>query len=965
MTLVNAINLKTGDVAEFDLINIKTSGNYKGLWDASTNTPFLTNGVGTEGDWYEVSVGGTVNFGAGDFVFSEGDTVSYIDGNWEKASEKIIDDSQISYNKTWSSAKIKEEIDIQVPLIVEEKVEEGLAGKQDLLTEDQLKAVNSGITAEKVAGYDGLSTDINNLSTEVATNKTDIATLKTDVGDIGDSITDLRNDKQDKLTETQLQAVESGITAEKIAEYDQNLEEFEQLSGEVATLEAEQQVIKTDLGDLGDQVVENNNAINTKNNIFQIDTLPSLVANVPNPFQYIGETEGSFIKGHFYEKTETDFTQWERTDNQTYVVTMADAVVDDGVYQADGKTMIGTITEISDDAMTYTDTDGQSVSTVYHSVFHSTGYEEIYDLEKYQIKLTAGNNITITEDGVISATGGGTGSNIASDITYDNATSGLTADNVQNAIDELSVEKLDKTTDVSNAGKGLIVGDDGAIGFSNAKGKVFGHVRELGLTTSATLAEITEAMPDGSILMLKVDVMTDPSEYLNIMTGTVTITRYGNGRIQAFMTEKLTGKTWTGIVDATSNAIVGWNELTSIDDTTTSADLTWSSSKISELTRPKKFTTSGGTKWIKLTLGNANASVPVTVTDQYGGKIEILGMTYDGTYKSPKVVRYSYGDWTTYSATEYSSTSQGDENYKIRRLFYYPTDGCYYLEVRQWTDVKVFGSPTSELIDSLPAETSEMTLIPESQYASYDGLRNATKYAQGGSPFSEMYSNENPYRKLTVDCYYARPQTFIITTSNGYYGKLFVAMNGASFSDTNIKVITENGTAPFEIKYDNVQALTGSGHYSVDVFIHKTSGSAVDLNIKPFIQGTSTYTKVYTADDFVVSTADEFTNATKTASISTQYATKNDIIGTKTLYYGPQSVDVVTGNKLTFIFSSTFSTCAGCYMLLSNYNIQPVLVQLGTDPQKQFTVTAVHKSDSVDTITVSIPETYSWYILQF
>lgn len=705
MTLVNAINLKTGDVAEFDLINIKTSGNYKGLWDASTNTPFLTNGVGTEGDWYEVSVGGTVNFGAGDFVFSEGDTVSYIDGNWEKASEKVIDDSQISYNKTWSSAKIKEEIDVQVPLIVEEKVEEGLAGKQDLLTEDQLKAVNSGITAEKVADYDGLSTDINNLSTEVATNKTDIATLKTDVGDIGDSITDLRNDKQDKLTETQLQAVNSGITSEKVLGYDTAVSELAELKQEVT--------------DIDGMVAENGAEINAlktdKNDVFQVSTVPLLTDVVPNPFQYIGETEGGFIKGHFYEKTETDFTQWERTDNQTYVVTMADAVVDDGVYQADGKTVIGTITEISDDAMTYTDTDGQSVSTIYHSVFHSTGYEEIYDLEKYQIKLTAGNNITITEDGVISATGGGTGSNIASDITYDNATSGLTADNVQSAIDELSVEKLDKTTDVANAGKPLVVGEDGAIGFSNAKGKVFGHVRELGLTTSATLAEITEAMPDGSILMLKVDVMDNPSEYLNIMTGTVTITRYGNGRIQAFMTEKLTGRTWTGIVDATSNAIVGWNELTSIDDTATSTDLAWSGSKISDLTQPKTFGTAGGTQYLKLTIGNSSKFTPVTITDQYGGKIEILGMTYDGTYKTPKVVRYSYGDWNSYSATEYTYSGT-DPNYKIRSTFYYPADGCYYVEIRQYCTVKVLGATTSELVVSLPAEKSEMTLIPESNW---------------------------------------------------------------------------------------------------------------------------------------------------------------------------------------------------------------------------------------------------------
>ena len=560
------------------------------------------------------------------------------------------------------------------------------------LTPEQLDAVNSGITAEKVADYDGLSTDINNLSTEVATNKTDIATLKTDIGDIGDSITDLRNDKQDKLTETQLQSVNSGITAEKVSEYDQNLEEFEQLSGEVATLEAEQQTIKSDLGDLGDQVIENNNAIATKNDIFQLSVFPDLnTPNVPNPFQYVGETIGSAIKGHIYEKVETDFTQWERNDDQTYIVTMGGALVGDDVYQADGKTVIGTITDISDDAMTYTDTDGQSVSTTYHSVFHTSGFEEVYtfgddiDLSDYAkktevytrdnadalfIKNTekgqANGVATLNSSGVIPSeqvnisslnvkgtwdastntpalvNGVGTSGDFyitsvagsvdfgageinfavgdwalytdsgvweksvnASAVQSVNGKTGLVnvldtdvlneeqlkavnsgIDEVKVAqietnktdiaetktsLEELSMQvatntgtietKLDKTTDVANAGKSLVVDDDGNIGFSEAKGKVFGHVRELGLTTSATLAEITEAMPDGSILMLKVDVMDNPSEYLSIMTGTVTITRYGNGRIQAFMTEKLTGKTWTGIIDSTSNAIVGWKEL--------------------------------------------------------------------------------------------------------------------------------------------------------------------------------------------------------------------------------------------------------------------------------------------------------------------------------------------------------------------------------------------------------------------
>ena len=36
---------------------------YKGTWDASTNTPSLADGIGTNGDFYVVSVAGTVNFG--------------------------------------------------------------------------------------------------------------------------------------------------------------------------------------------------------------------------------------------------------------------------------------------------------------------------------------------------------------------------------------------------------------------------------------------------------------------------------------------------------------------------------------------------------------------------------------------------------------------------------------------------------------------------------------------------------------------------------------------------------------------------------------------------------------------------------------------------------------------------------------------------------------------------------------
>lgn len=59
-------------------------GNVKGLYNASTNSPSLTNGTGAVGDLYIVSVGGTRNFGAGNITFSAGDLVYYANNVWSK-----------------------------------------------------------------------------------------------------------------------------------------------------------------------------------------------------------------------------------------------------------------------------------------------------------------------------------------------------------------------------------------------------------------------------------------------------------------------------------------------------------------------------------------------------------------------------------------------------------------------------------------------------------------------------------------------------------------------------------------------------------------------------------------------------------------------------------------------------------------------------------------------------------------
>jgi hypothetical protein len=58
---------------------------YKGTWNAATNTPTLANGTGDSGDVYVVSSSGTVNFGAGPITFTAGDWVMYNGSQWEKS----------------------------------------------------------------------------------------------------------------------------------------------------------------------------------------------------------------------------------------------------------------------------------------------------------------------------------------------------------------------------------------------------------------------------------------------------------------------------------------------------------------------------------------------------------------------------------------------------------------------------------------------------------------------------------------------------------------------------------------------------------------------------------------------------------------------------------------------------------------------------------------------------------------
>ena len=59
---------------------------FKGAWNAQTNTPTLADGTGTKGDFYVVSVAGTQNLGSGDIRFFVNDRVIYDGEVWQRLS---------------------------------------------------------------------------------------------------------------------------------------------------------------------------------------------------------------------------------------------------------------------------------------------------------------------------------------------------------------------------------------------------------------------------------------------------------------------------------------------------------------------------------------------------------------------------------------------------------------------------------------------------------------------------------------------------------------------------------------------------------------------------------------------------------------------------------------------------------------------------------------------------------------
>ena len=95
-----------GDSVEVAIGKLQTqnfaegSGTYISGWDASTNTPTLLNStIEPAGDWYNVTVAGTVNFGAGNITFAVNDRCYSNGTTYQKGvpitSDVVLADGQL------------------------------------------------------------------------------------------------------------------------------------------------------------------------------------------------------------------------------------------------------------------------------------------------------------------------------------------------------------------------------------------------------------------------------------------------------------------------------------------------------------------------------------------------------------------------------------------------------------------------------------------------------------------------------------------------------------------------------------------------------------------------------------------------------------------------------------------------------------------------------------------------------
>lgn len=146
------------------------------------------------------------------------------------------------------------------------------------------------------------------------------------------------------------------------------------------------------------------------------------------------------------------------------------------------------------------------------------------------------------------------------------------------------------------------------------------------------------------------------------------------------------------------------------------SSLTWKDNKT---TSHHRLVVQGTAGYAKIKAPNRDNELKITVTDNYGGSIEITGMaTTNSTYKPFKVVRTSNGNHLSYNADD-------TNNNKLQKVYYY--DGYLYVLFATYTTAIITGvTETPTVVETLENTDTEIPIIPLVGYGmkSYSSLAN-------------------------------------------------------------------------------------------------------------------------------------------------------------------------------------------------------------------------------------------------
>jgi hypothetical protein len=129
---------------------------YKGTWNANTNNPTLSSGVGTTGDYYVVSVAGTTNldgidfWGVGDWAVFNGTVWERVEGGSETDTDVIIFNTLANVTPTNGEMAWADDDRLKTVAV-------GINGDNFYLFEDQIFRVraSSNITKGQVVMFSG------------------------------------------------------------------------------------------------------------------------------------------------------------------------------------------------------------------------------------------------------------------------------------------------------------------------------------------------------------------------------------------------------------------------------------------------------------------------------------------------------------------------------------------------------------------------------------------------------------------------------------------------------------------------------------------------------------------------------------------------------------------------------------------------------------------------------------------